>query len=109
MHRLDAPVPAIILEQLLGIGLFGIQTRDAVCVFPPAFAATVFVFDSPLDHERLADMRERKILVELRGHPDPATLDAPVPQLDLLMIPVPRATQTTAVHRPAESADFLSP
>ena len=42
MHRLDAPVPAIILEQLLGIGLFGIQTRDAVCAFPPAFAAHRF-------------------------------------------------------------------
>ena len=89
MHRLDAPVPAIVLEQLLGIGLFGAQARDAVGVFPPAFVTTVFVFDNPLDHERLADMRELKIPVELRGHPDPAGLDAPVLKVDLLIIRLP--------------------
>ena len=89
MHRLDAPVPAIVLEQLLGIGLFGAQARDAVGVFPPAFVTTVFVFDNPLDHERLADMRELKIPVELRGHPDPAGLNAPVLKVDLLIIRLP--------------------
>ena len=56
---------------------------------PAAFATLVFVFDNPLDHERLADMRELKILVELRGHPDPASLDASVPKVGLLMIRFP--------------------
>ena len=46
----------------------------------------VFVFDKPLDHERLINVQKLKILVELRGHPDPAVPNAPVPKLDLLMI-----------------------
>ena len=56
------------------------------CVFPPAITELVFVFDKPLDHERLINVQKLKILVELRGYPDSAALNAPVPKLNLLMI-----------------------
>ena len=109
MHRLDAPVPAIVLEQLLGIGLFGAQARDAVGVFPPAFVTTVFVFDNPLDHERLADMRELKIPVELRGHPDPAGLNAPVLKVDLLIIRLPARLKPQPYIVQQGRLNFFSP
>ena len=37
MHRLDAPVPAVVFEHLFCIRLFSAQARDAVGVFQPVF------------------------------------------------------------------------
>ena len=54
-------------------------------------------------------MWELKILVELRGQPDPAGLNAPRAQGRFSHDRVRRAIQTTAVHRPAGSAVFPSP
>jgi hypothetical protein len=74
---LDTPVPAIELEEPLGVGLLGRATGETVGEFDAALAG-LFVEALALDDEGLPDMGEVEVPVEGRGGPDPAGFDPAV-------------------------------
>ena len=71
----NGPVAPIHLEDALGIGLLGRSTGDAVSHFARALAI-LFVYELSFDDERLSDVGEIKVAVELGGGPDLSGFDS---------------------------------
>ena len=78
---LDAPVAAIGVENVLGVGLRGCSAGDAVGDVEGRFAGP-FVEGVAFDEEDLADVGEVEVVVECAGGPDFSGLNASVLAVD---------------------------
>ena len=82
---LDLPLSAIQLQQPLGTGLLGGQTRQAIDdLF--GFLLALEMGDLAMDAKDLSYVGEIDVVIQLGTAPDLANLQAPMPLIDRLVL-----------------------
>jgi hypothetical protein len=77
MAAFHTPVAPIVPKNLLCSGLIDRDAGDAIDYFP-THLPRLFTDRFPLDHKRLANMREVEIVIQFRGDPDGSFFDSSV-------------------------------